>query len=232
MIIRKTNNRLYLAIGASLGFCIALSLAIAFLLMSKFSGAEFTAFVISFAVLAIAVGFAPELQEISIVGNVVKLKEVKADAMKAIESLTKSRVETLRVLVRLIVRSESGPTTIELIDPRVPEFWRVIDLANEYNCLEQIRKEVLLGIPILLLAQMEIISLRSHNGAVTSSMLAKKVLDPQDLIVLANDKCSIQSATQNFQKSPYDKLKLELKTCLAEYSRLYQLKEKLKALSN
>ncbi|RON85040.1 hypothetical protein [Pseudomonas fluorescens] len=232
MIIRKTNNRRYLAIGASLGFCLALSLAIVFLLMCKFSGAEFTAFVISFAVLAIAVGFAPELQEISIVGNVVKLKEVKADAMKAIESLTKSRVETLRVLVRLIVRSESGPITIELIDPRVPEFWRVIDLAKEYDCLEKIRREVLLGIPVLLLAQMEIIILRSHNRTISSAVLSKEILDPQDLIVLANDKSSIQSATQNFQKSPHDKLKLELKICLAEYSRLYQLKEKLEALSN
>ncbi|MBB3239197.1 hypothetical protein FHW68_000669 [Pseudomonas sp. Tn43] len=226
------NNRLYLAIGASVGFGIAISLGITLLLISKFSGAEFTAFVISFAVLAIAVGFAPELQEISIAGNVVKLKEVKADALKAIESLTKSRVETLRVLLRLIVRSENGPTTIELIDPRIPEFWRVIDLAEEYDCVEQVKKEILIGVPILLVAQMEIISLRSHNRAINAAKFAKEVLEPQELIVLAYDKSSIQSATQNFQKSPYDKLKLELKTSLSEYSRLYQLKEKLETESN
>jgi hypothetical protein len=69
-----SGKRVHLAVGASVGFTIALLLALTLLLFSKFSGAEFTAFVLAFAVLSVAVGFAPEVQEISIVGNVVKLK--------------------------------------------------------------------------------------------------------------------------------------------------------------
>ena len=98
--------RIFLAVVGVLLFGLATGLAFYLLSIGKFSGAEFTAFVIAFAVFGMVVAYAPEVQEISIAGNVVKLKEVKAEALKAIASLNKSRIEMLRIFFGLALRQD------------------------------------------------------------------------------------------------------------------------------
>lgn len=120
-----------MAVIAAIAFAVLFSLALGLLFTSKFSGTEFTAFVLAFAVLAVAVGFAPEIQEVSIAGNVVKLKEVKAEAIRAIESLNKSRVEMLRVFLSLTLKHSGGFASSDPIDPRTYSFWHLLKLIRE-----------------------------------------------------------------------------------------------------
>ncbi|MGR2707606.1 hypothetical protein B7453_21010 [Pseudomonas sp. IB20] len=217
--------RFALAIFGALVFLLSLSLSFYLLWIGKFSGAEFTAFVISFAVLSLAVGFAPEIQEISIAGNVVKLKEVKAEAVKAIESLKKSRVEMLRALLGLSMKTSGSFANENEIDPRIPGFWRLVDLAVEYDCLTDVKEEILLGASALLRGQVAVISQRSSSAALRSVYGLGEIPDPIELSALAlnNDEIVIH------RSKTADEVRAEIKISIEQYMRLFELKRQIEA---
>ncbi|MCP2141777.1 UNVERIFIED_ORG: hypothetical protein J2Y94_003102 [Pseudomonas poae] len=218
--------RAALAIFGALVFFISASLSFYLLWIGKFTGAEFTAFVVSFAVLSLAVGFAPEIQEVSIAGNVVKLKEVKAEALKAIESLNKSRVETLRVLLGLALRTEGGFANEAEIDPRIPGFWRLIDLATEYKCLGELKSEVLLGVAVLLRGQISVIHQRSTNSELRATCGLGETPDPVELTSIALEPVGIKEYAESRSKS-FDEIRAEIKVALGQYFKLFELKRKI-----
>lgn len=81
-------------------FCFAMSFGWWLLNSGKLSGAEFVAFAVSFTVIGGIVSFAPEVQEFSIVGNIVKLKEVRNEAKESLKSLQNAQVELWRFILR------------------------------------------------------------------------------------------------------------------------------------
>jgi hypothetical protein len=81
-------------------FCFAIGFGCWLLNNGKLSGAEFVAFAVSFTVIGGIVSFAPEVQEFSIVGNIVKLKEVRNEAIERLKSLQKAQVELWRFILR------------------------------------------------------------------------------------------------------------------------------------
>jgi hypothetical protein len=222
--------RLALAIFGVLVFLCSVALSFYLLSIGKFSGAEFTAFVVSFAVLSLAVGFAPEIQEVSIAGNVVKLKEVKAEALKAIESLNKSRVETLRVLLGLELKTEGGFGNEAEIDPRIPGFWRLINLASEYECLKDVKAEVLFGVAVLLKGQLSVIQQRTASTQVAAINSLGDFIEPIELASIALEPAGIQERAEHRRES-FDKVRAELVVAIDQYFKLFQLKRKVDALS-
>lgn len=221
--------RIALAILSAVIFVCSITLSLYLLSLGKFTGAEFTAFVVAFAVLALAVGFAPEIQEVSIAGNVVKLKEVKAEAIRAIESLNKSRVETLRVLLGLALKTEGGFANEAEVDPRIPGFWRLVDLAVEYNCLMQLKEEVLLGVSVLLRGQIAVIQQRTDSPELRAAYSLGTIMNPLDLTSLAIDPSGIKEYAERRLKS-YDGIRGEIKVAIGEYMKLFELKKKTEAL--
>lgn len=217
------SGRRALALLGVVGFSLALALGITLLLYEKLSGAEFTAFVIAFAILATAVGFAPEVQEISIAGNVVKLKEIKADAVHAIESLNKSRVEMLRVFFGLAMKHEGGFASVAPIDPRAMQFWGLVDLAREYGCLQELRTEVLFCVESLLYCQMYGIKRRNRNKQLLE--LDTKS-DPLEVARFAFDDDGIAAAESATSPRP-ENYRAEIKIALNEYSKLFNFKREL-----
>lgn len=221
-----TKKRVPLAICASIGFLIALALALFLLFSAKLSGAEFTAFVLSFAVLFVAVGFAPEIQEISIAGNVLKLKEVKAEAVRTIESLKEFRVETLRIMMELALKTAGGFASEAPIDPRIKGFMRLIAFAKDYNCAPQLKEEVVRGVEVLLQGQLIVIWMR--NKTVSHSNL----LSPIELAPMALNLDAIEETS--LRGSPGKEIEViinEIKTSLEEYSRLYHLRSEFSEIN-
>ncbi|WP_342309724.1 hypothetical protein WLF14_14030 [Pseudomonas fluorescens] len=220
--------RIALAVFGALVFLASALLSFYLLWVGKFSGTEFTAFVVSFAVLSLAVGFAPEIQEVSIAGNVVKLKEVKAEAIRAIESLNKSRVETLRVLFGLALKTEGGFANEAEIDPRIPGFWRLIDLATEYKCLDELKAEVLLGVAVLLRGQLSVIYQRSTSPELRAAYSLGETPEPVELASVALEPVGIKEYADSRKKS-FDEIRGEMKVALDQYFKLFELKKKVEA---
>jgi hypothetical protein len=215
--------RVFLGILGFLLFGVATYLAFYLLGLGKFSGTEFTAFVVAFAVLGMVIGYAPEVQEISIAGNVVKLKEVKAEALKAIASLNKSRIEMLRVFLGLALKHGGGFASSSPVDPRAHEFWKLLDLVKEYDCLNELKVEITVSVKVLLAAQLANIARRNRASKI---FVSEPFLDPLDLASIAFDVQGIAAAEAATSPTP-DNYKVEIKEALTEYSRLYELMIKL-----
>jgi hypothetical protein len=214
-----SKNRVRLAVIAAIAFAVLFALALCLLLTSKFSGAEFTAFVLAFAVLAVAVGFAPEIQEVSIAGNVVKLKEVKAEAIRAIESLNKSRVEMLRVFLSLTLKHSGGFASSNPIDPRTYSFWNLLKLIREYQCLVELKDELLMNARVLAGAQLRNIARRNSDPRIATP---ETLPDPLELAAVAFAPEGIEEATGRASPRP-ENYREEIKQALAEYSKFHAL---------
>lgn len=218
--------RLFLAVVGLLLFVLAGGLALYLLSVGKFSGAEFVAFVVSFAVLAMVVGYAPEVQEISIAGNVVKLKEIKAEAVRAIESLNRSRIEMLRICLGLALKHEGGFGSESPIDPRSRHLWPLFDLAKEYGCQKELKEEIMLSLKHLLISQLNSIRWRNrHEGIVCS----EPFIEPLELASIALDAAGIEIALAQRDPKPTN-YKDEIKLAFNEYTRLYQLKSEMESI--
>ncbi len=219
----ELSMRFKLAIFGALVFFVSVSLSFYLLWIGKFTGGEFTAFVVSFAVLSLAVGFAPEIQEVSIAGNVVKLKEVKAEAIKAIESLNKSRIEMLRALLGLAIKPSGSFANSNEIDPRIPGFWRLIDLAVEYDCVTELKAEILNGVDVLLRGQISVIKQRNSNAQIQSWYGSGEIVDPIELTALA---LNAEEISPDRTKTS-EQVREEIKIAVEHYMKLFELKRKV-----
>lgn len=209
-----------LAAFGTLIFLIAAAVSFYLLFIGKFSGAEFTAFIVAFTILALAVGFAPEIQEVSIAGNVLKLREVKAEAVAAIESLNESRVEMLGVFLSLALKHSGGFASGEPVDPRNYHFWNLVDLSRKYKCLHSLRAQIGKSLHVLMVAQIRQLQNRNDDASgldtlpmPTAFELSEKVLSPKGL-----DKAEARCKKD---------LKSEIHVGLEEYLKLDQLREEL-----
>ena len=136
----KRKSRLLLGVGGFLIFIIALGLALKLLGCSKLSGSEFVTFVIAFALIGAVVAFGPEVQEFSIAGSVVKLKDIKQDALNAIERLERARLEFIRSNLR------SLPNFRPYEDPDGPsnvDFWAMVQLIEASDSYADLTDELL-----------------------------------------------------------------------------------------
>ncbi|NWF07964.1 hypothetical protein HX810_09840 [Pseudomonas salomonii] len=217
--------RVALAIFGTLVFCISASLSFYLLWIGKFTGTEFIAFTVSFAVLSLAAGFAPEIQEVSIAGNVVKLKEVKAEALKAIESLNRSRIEMLRFFLSLGIKIEGTYYHMEPVDPRTYPFWSLMKLIREYGCIEELKADILFSARALSRAQLNNIYRRNHNPSLNTGEVLP---DSLELAGAAFDEAGINAAASQFDPAP-ENYRAEIKEALTEYSRLRELILELEA---
>ena len=221
-----SKNRVRLAVISALAFAALFALALGLLFASKFSGAEFTAFVLAFAVLAVAVGFAPEIQEVSIAGNVVKLKEVKAEAIRAIESLNRSRVEMLRVFLSLTLKHAGGFASSNPIDPRTYSFWNLLKLIREYQCLTELKDQLLMNARVLAGAQLRNIARRNSDPRIATP---ETLPDPLELAAIAFAPEGIEEAVTRTSPRP-ENYRDEIKEALAEYSKFHALIVELESI--
>jgi len=214
-------------VGVAL-FAGALILGFYLLEIGKLSGAEFTAFVIAFAVFSLVICYAPEVQEISIAGSVVKLKEVKAEALSAIESLNKSRVEMLRVFLNLALRQDGGFANENPVDPRGKNFWLLIGLAEEYKCREELKSELLLAVKSLMHGQLLVIMQRTTS---VKWAWGEEFLSPFQLAATAFNPVGIeQSVSRRSPRPSEEDYKKDIQVSLEEYSKFYRVMTDLEAI--
>lgn len=100
---------------------IAFFIAFLLLLTHFLSGSEFVGFVVVIAMFAIVLKLLPSIQEFSIAGNTVKLRETVAEAKSVADELKKLSLETKRNILSLIMR-HSGMFGASFGDNRARDF--------------------------------------------------------------------------------------------------------------
>ncbi|HEJ7038080.1 TPA: hypothetical protein ACGFAK_004975 [Serratia marcescens] len=105
----------------SVGMLFMFTISMLLLLFGFLGGAEFVAFVIASAVLAIIIKMLPEISEFSLAGNTVKLKQKLDEAQKLTDELKLLKRSTLRTLFQLLLRHPGG-FAASYGDGRLPDF--------------------------------------------------------------------------------------------------------------
>lgn len=206
---------------AKLGYCL--------LIEGKLSGAEFVSLVIAFAIIGLILSFASEVQEFSVAGNIVKLKEVKRDAEKSINELKSARTETFRFLLSLAKRHPGGLSDGGTIDSRVSDFWSLYNKIVTFKCEDELSSDLLEVIDIILKGQLYSIS-NSSDNLYQLYYNKDKTPEPSQLTIDALDDSSVLSAAnRGVASGDQEKIKKMIIEGLEEYRKLYELRNKYKS---
>ena len=218
--------KIFLSILGALLFLVSAKFGYCLLIDGKLSGAEFVSLVIAFAVIGLILSFASEVQEFSVAGNIVKLKEVKRDAEKSISELKSARTETFRFLLSLAKRHPGGFSDGGTVDGRVNDFWSLYVQIVAFNCEDELSNNLLDVVSVLLQGQLSSIS--NNSDAVGSKYHGNnEIPEPSQLTIEALDNDSVASAAErNVAGGDQAKIKQMLVVGLEEYKRLYELREK------
>lgn len=204
--------------SVKLGYCLLLS--------EKLSGSEFVSLIIAFAVIGVIISFASEVSEFSIAGNIVKLKEVKADAEKSIAELKEARTETFRFLLSLTTKYNGGLGEQSPTDGRIPDFWSLFEKISSFNCVNDLNKNILDVIDVLLRGQVK--ALEYFNGNILTKYGGEYELPTP--IELSHDSLQehhLQEAADRLYDGDLTKNRNVVLTGLEEYRKLFELKNKL-----
>jgi len=200
----------------------------ALLLPKIISGGEFVTLSIAFAVIALIIGFSSQIQEFSIAGNTVKLREITATAQSLIQDLKAARTETFRVLLSLSERQSGGYSSLEnTVDDRVAGFWSLHEKITRFDCAAELKQEITDFVEILLRSQIKLIG--NSSESVPSQYPAEQELpSPDSLQITALDEVSIQQAAA--KKRPEGntvQMEQKIQMGLDEYRTLYELRKSL-----
>lgn len=219
--------RVFLSILGLVIFLASAKFGYYLLIADKLSGAEFVSLLIAFAVIGLILSFASEVQEFSVVGNIVKLKEVKKDVEKSISELKAARTETFRFLLSLAKRHPGGYSDGGTVDGRVRDFWSLYDQILSFGCKNELSSSLLDVVNILIKGQLSSIS--GHSDLVSTKYYGTDVIpEPSQLTIEALDNDSVdKAALRNVADGDSKKIKRMLVVGLDEYKKLYELRQSL-----
>jgi len=137
--------------SAVIFFSVSLS-GYSLLISDELSGAEFVTLIIAFAGISFMVAFATEIQELSIGGNVIKLRQIRQEAEDAIVELNRAKIENVRFLLRLATRHPGGWGR-QYKDDRVGDLIFLCEIAHSINCFDELSEDLEHTLRSILLAQ-------------------------------------------------------------------------------
>lgn len=216
--------RVFLCLLGFIFFIASIILGLHLLNINQFSGSEFVAFIVAFAVLGLVISFSSEVQEFSIAGNIVKLKEVKRDAEKSIIELKSARTETFRFLLSLAKRYPGGWGSDSTVDTRLADFWFLYEQIVKFGCKNELKNNIIEVLDTLIKGQLSSISLSSDN--ISEKYCEKEILpSPSDLTIEALDSESVgKAANRGVCEGSIEQIKRNLVIGIEEYKKLYDLR--------
>lgn len=109
---------------------------------SKITAGEAITFFTLCAVISLVLFFSSEIQEFSIAGNIVKLKEVRRDADKAIAELQASRIAMFKFLLESSKKFSGGFGSISPKDERIDDFLFLYENIENSGLLNELSEKV------------------------------------------------------------------------------------------
>lgn len=219
---------LFSAIGAILFFS---SVALGYYLLDDgaLSGSEFVSLIVAFAVIGLIISFASEVQEFSVAGNIVKLKEVKRDAERSISELESARTATFRFLLSLAERHPGGFSGDGPVDERIPDFWALYEQIEKFGCQEELADDLLRVLETLAKGQINTIGYLSDEVLVEYRRLEILPLPSELVRVALNEESIGQAASRGVCDGSEAKVKELVDDGLQEYRKLYDLYQRYKS---
>lgn len=110
------------------------------------TGSEFVTLLIAATVVSLVIVFAPFIQEVSIAGNVIKLKEAKLEADESLKELTNVRVSILVATLTTLRRAPlSTGEQLEMSDDRIAQFLSLYKANKDLQANPQVKNALIAG---------------------------------------------------------------------------------------
>jgi hypothetical protein len=185
--------------------------------------------------MALIITFSPEVQEISIAGNVIKLREIRSKAEKTIKQLRLTQIQVLKFL--LGVGGFLRPAhPFALDNPTIaPEFWNIIDECRSIKGLKPLKDDlikVIDGFQMHLLVEIGPIRPGQQTISINSSMSKADVqsaVGKPDMVFL-KDKWGYSTGDGEEQKITLERMERFLEVKLSEYLKLSELRREISRL--
>lgn len=197
--------------------------------LEKISGAEFVALSLGFAVIGLIITFAAEVQEFSIAGNGVKLKELRSEAEKTIDELKEARTELFRVLVQKSIFISGGFCSNSIIDECAESFFELVEQIEKFNCLNDLKLDIEKSLKLILSRQYNnLYAIHKSNKKYTD--LLESYDSPRSLRVKISDESIQNYLSRKIPKPTVEQGRSILNDGVEAYSKLYAIKVKLDKL--
>lgn len=226
---KKSKSKINIVFGIFVGLVgIACGLWL-LIVLEKISGAEFVALSLGFSVIGLIIAFASEVQEFSIAGNSVKLKELRLEAERKIEELDKAKTELFRLMLPQVL--QVSQKTLNKIDPRIVSFLNIFDQIKSLEIVNELRCEIEHVLHVLLICQYGKLKV-IHQRAKTTENSFDELDTPTSLFVSLNDEKVVQFMKYNNQYQDSHVARGDLVDGIHAYAKLYAIKLKLDKLVN
>ncbi|BCE00244.1 hypothetical protein [Marinicellulosiphila megalodicopiae] len=208
-------------IGSSISYCL--------LIAGKLSGGEFVAFTLGLIVVGIAIGLMSEISELSIAGNVIKLRQVKAEAEQSIEVLKESQKSTFKFQLALSKRlpggfSESGVSK----DARIDDFWFVYSAISDAGLDVELANEIYEASDFI--ARGQVFTIQDLSDDVSTHIRSAyeagvELPSKSQIAIWAMDENSVNKSAKRHRKE-VSQMQLLIFESLEEYGKLLEIRGK------
>lgn len=200
--------------------------------LNKISGAEFVAFSLGFAVIGLIVTFSSEVQEFSIAGNAVKLRELRSAAEKTIEELKEARIELFRFMVQKSIEFSGGWGSGSKVDERVEQFIKLFEQAEKFECIKELKTDLDKALNILMVGQFNNLAIIHSNTKSIGDFFQNS--DRPDLLYIALQDEMVDKILDLYgdNKPNFSEIKNDLIQGIDAYAKLYTIKVKLDKIVN
>lgn len=224
MSSKKSGFSIFLGICLSL-FCIGE--AVWLLFIGKLAGAEFVALVLGGIVLSLIIYFSSEIQEFSIAGNAVKLRELKDEAHQTIESLKQARTELFRLMLPQTLSFGGTWTSSSKVDERVEGFYQLYQAIHSFGCVIELRDDIQKVLNILIKSQY--ISLVFITQMQDQSYSLDNLWTPQALSLHLTD---VMIEAERKPAMEFIKVKEDIYNAIDAYAKLYVIYKELMPITD
>ena len=200
--------------------------------LNKISGAEFVAFSLGFAVIGLIVTFSSEVQEFSIAGNAVKLRELRSAAEKTVEELKEARTELFRFMVQKSIEFSGGWGSGSKVDERVEQFIKLFEQAEKFECIKELKTDLDKALNILMVGQFNNLAIIHSNTKSIGDFFQNS--DRPDLLYIALQDEMVDKILDLYgdNKPNFSEIKNDLIQGIDAYAKLYTIKVKLDKIVN
>lgn len=228
---KKSKSKINIVFGIFVGLVgIACGLWL-LIVLEKISGAEFVALSLGFSVIGLIIAFASEVQEFSIAGNGVKLKELRSEAEKTIEELKQARTELFRVLVQKSIYGSGGFGSDFIVDECTESFCELIEQVEKFDCLDNLKLDIEKSLKLILSRQYKnLYAIHKSNKEYTDPLASYD--SPRNLREKVSDESIQNYLSRKNPKPTIEQGRSELNDGVEAYSKLYAIKLKLDQLEN
>lgn len=205
-------------------------LGIFFLYNGKLNGTESVVLILGGVVIGLIIYFSSEIQEFSIAGNAVKLREIRSEAIRTIDELKRARTETFRLMLVQVLKLSGGWGSESKVEARVKDFLNTYYVIVKFECVDELNQDIQKVLCILITAQYNKLSFIHKTGHKEPQNNLDDLWQPQDLYIKLKDEM-VKDIIDRYQSGApeFEDIKRDIYLALEAYKELYLIYKKLQS---